>query len=58
MKLQRRYTTPGVNPLDQVDYEKRQSVITNPDGSVVSETRDAEVPKQWSQLATDIIVSK
>ena len=58
MKLQRHYTSPGENPLDKVVYEKRPSIIANPDGSVVFETKDAEVPKGWSQLATDIIVSK
>ncbi len=58
MKFQRRYTTPDIDPLDAVEYEKRHSVITNPDGSVVFETKDAEVPKGWSQLATDIVVSK
>jgi ribonucleoside-diphosphate reductase alpha chain len=41
-----------------VAYEQRDSVITNPDGSVVFELRDAEIPKEWSQLATDIAVSK
>ncbi|HET6339963.1 MAG TPA: hypothetical protein VFG30_42425, partial [Polyangiales bacterium] len=39
-------------------YEQRNSVITNPDGSVVFELRGAEIPKEWSQLATDIAVSK
>mgnify|MGYP003725399823 CR=1 FL=1 len=58
MKLKCRYTRPEAHPLDEVEYEKRQSVITNPDGSVVFEAKDVEVPKGWSQLATDIAVSK
>ncbi len=58
LQLKRRYTTPGINPLDQVEYTKRRSVITNTDGSVVFEMNEAEVPASWSQLATDIIVSK
>ncbi|MCL5270149.1 MAG: vitamin B12-dependent ribonucleotide reductase, partial [bacterium] len=58
MKLSRRYTQPGIHPLDQVEYDKRRSVITNPDGSIVFEAKDLEVPKEWSQLATDILVSK
>jgi ribonucleoside-diphosphate reductase alpha chain len=58
MKLQRRYTTPGQNPLDQVDYDKRTTAITNPDGSMVFEAKDNEIPKGWSQLAGDIMVSK
>ena len=52
------YTEPGKDPLDEVTYEQRDSVITNPDGSIVFELRNAEIPKGWSQLATDIAVSK
>ncbi len=58
MKLTRHFTKPGENPLDTAEYEKRRSVITNPDGSIVFEAKDVEVPKDWSQLATDIVVSK
>ena len=58
MHLPRRLTEAGVNPLDQVQFEKRSSVITNPDGSVGFEMDAVEVPKDWSQLATDIVVSK
>jgi ribonucleoside-diphosphate reductase alpha chain len=56
--VERRHTRPGVNPLDELTYELRDSVITNPDGSVVFEMRGAEIPTTWSQLATDIAVSK
>ncbi|MFQ5720235.1 MAG: vitamin B12-dependent ribonucleotide reductase, partial [Acidobacteriota bacterium] len=58
MRVSRRLTDPAVHPLDQIEYEKRSSVITNPDGSVVFEMKDVEVPVDWSQLATDIVVSK
>src|SRR5205814_10145341 len=58
MKITRRFTQPGQDPFASVEYEKRTSRITNPDGSVVFEMNDAEIPKQWSQLATDIMVSK
>ncbi|MEM6960428.1 MAG: vitamin B12-dependent ribonucleotide reductase [Myxococcota bacterium] len=51
-------TRPRENPLETVTYELRNSVITNPDGSVVFEMNGAEVPEQWSQLATDIAISK
>jgi len=56
--VERRYTSPSVEPLDQVLWERRQSVITNPDGSVVFKMDGAEIPAEWSQLATDIVVSK
>ncbi len=58
MKLERKHTTPGQNPLDQIAYEKRTTVITNPDGSEVFRMEDLEVPDFWSQLATDIVASK
>ncbi|MBM4363033.1 MAG: vitamin B12-dependent ribonucleotide reductase, partial [Deltaproteobacteria bacterium] len=58
LALERRYTTQGNAPLDQVVWERRRSVITNPDGSVVFKMEGAEIPAEWSQLATDIVVSK
>ena len=58
MKISRRFTKPGQDVYTGVKWEKRTSRISNPDGSVVFEMNDAEVPAQWSQLATDIMVSK
>ena len=58
LKFERRFTKPGTNPLDTIPYEKRSSAITNTDGSVVFKMENAEIPKSWSQLATDIVVSK
>src|SRR6478672_10360983 len=58
MKITRRFTHSGQDPFASVSYEKRTSRISNPDGSVVFEMNDAEIPSQWSQLATDIMVSK
>ncbi|MEZ4294469.1 MAG: vitamin B12-dependent ribonucleotide reductase [Polyangiaceae bacterium] len=58
LAFERRYTERGKDPLDHVTWERRSSVITNPDGSVVFKMEGAEVPSGWSQLATDIVVSK
>jgi ribonucleoside-diphosphate reductase alpha chain len=58
LAFERRFTHRGANPLDEVTWERRSSVITNPDGSVVFKMEGAEVPAGWSQLATDIVVSK
>ncbi|HUB26970.1 MAG TPA: LAGLIDADG family homing endonuclease, partial [Tepidisphaeraceae bacterium] len=58
MKISRRFTKQGQDALASVEYEQRTSRIINPDGSVVFEMTDAEIPKFWSQLATDIMVSK
>ena len=58
LKLGRFYTRAGVDPLTAVKLESRRSVITNPDGSVVFEMDEVEVPETWSQLATDIMVGR
>ncbi|HEX4352755.1 MAG TPA: vitamin B12-dependent ribonucleotide reductase, partial [Polyangiales bacterium] len=58
MEFKHHFSRPGIDPLEAVSYEQRDSVITNPDGSIVFELRGAEIPKEWSQLATDIAVSK
>jgi ribonucleoside-diphosphate reductase alpha chain len=58
MRITRKFTTAGVDPFASVRWVTRSSRITNPDGSVVFEMKDAEVPETWSQLATDIMVSK
>jgi ribonucleoside-diphosphate reductase alpha chain len=58
LSFERSFTGEALSALDAVEYVRRKSVITNPDGSVVFQMDDVEVPKDWSQLATDIIVSK
>jgi ribonucleoside-diphosphate reductase alpha chain len=56
--VERRFTSPGTDPLEAVVYERRSSTITNPDGSVVFKMEGAEIPATWSQLASDILISK
>src|SRR5436190_2187095 len=58
MKITRRFTQAGQDVFSTVEFERRTSRIANPDGSVVFEMNDAEIPTSWSQLATDIMVSK
>jgi len=58
LTIERRFTTRGVDPFDVMKWERRTSVITNTDGSVVFKMEGAEIPADWSQLATDIVVSK
>ncbi len=58
MKIARKFTKDGADPFASVKWVKRSSKISNPDGSTVFEMKDAEVPESWSQLATDIMVSK
>ena len=56
--VSRRYTTANVHPFDELTFEYRQSKITEPDGTVIFAMDKVEVPNTWSQLATDILVSK
>ena len=58
LHIPRRFTAPGRDPFDEVRWERRRTVIANPDGSTVFAMDDVEVPADWSQLATDIVVSK
>ena len=58
MKISRRFTTPDQDVFDSVEWTTRASRISNADGSLVFEMTDAEIPATWSQLATDIVVSK
>jgi ribonucleoside-diphosphate reductase alpha chain len=57
-RLVRRFFTDGSDPLDKVKWEKRSSKITDPDGTIVFSMDNVEVPAGFSQLATDIAVSK
>ncbi len=58
MKITRLFTKAGKNVFDLFDYTLRSSVLRNPDGSVVFEMHDVEVPSQWSQMAADILAQK
>jgi len=58
MKITRKFTVAGKDPYASVEWTRRSSRISNPDGTVVFQMDDAEVPATWSQLATDIMVSK
>jgi ribonucleotide reductase alpha subunit len=58
VKIQRRFTKVGESPFDSVRWDKRVSKIRDESGKAIFEKNDAEVPSVWSQVATDIIVSK
>ena len=58
LKFSRRFTRDDVNVFDQFEYDYRSSVIRNPSGEVVFEMNNVEVPKGWSQIATDILAQK
>lgn len=58
LQFGRRFTKEGVSPYDMFEYDYRDSVIKNPNGEKVFEMNNVEVPKQWSQIATDILAQK
>jgi ribonucleoside-diphosphate reductase alpha chain len=58
IRVQRRNSKPGVNPFDEVEWEMRKASITGEDGKSVFEQKDIETPKAWSQMATNVVVSK
>jgi ribonucleoside-diphosphate reductase alpha chain len=58
LKFPRRWTRPGVHPYDEIEWETRTANIGNESGKTVFEQKDVEVPKFWSQLATNVVVSK
>lgn len=58
LSIKRFFTKKGVHPYDTTTWVTRTSRIADEKGKVIFEMTDAEVPSDWSQLATDIIVSK
>ena len=56
--IERRLTKKNVDPLDEVKWVRRESQISNTDGSVVFKSGAVEAPEAWSQLAVDIAASK
>ena len=58
MAFARHFTREGQDPYEAIAWSRRRSVISEPDGRIVFQMDDVEVPENWSQLATDIVVSK
>ncbi len=58
MKINRLFTTAGKDPFESIEFVKKVSEIKNPDGSIVFRMEDVVVPKDWSQVATDVLAQK
>jgi ribonucleoside-diphosphate reductase alpha chain len=58
LEYERFFTKEGVDPFDEVEWDLRAAVIGSEKGEVVFEQRDVEIPRFWSQQATNIVVSK
>jgi ribonucleoside-diphosphate reductase alpha chain len=58
LTFERHFTKPNVNPFDEVEWELRTAAIQNEKGHTIFEQRNVEIPKDWSQTATNIVASK
>jgi ribonucleoside-diphosphate reductase alpha chain len=54
----RRFTTEGVSPDDELQWEYRTASITDSNGNLIFEQKNVEVPADWSMTATNIVASK
>jgi ribonucleoside-diphosphate reductase alpha chain len=54
----RRFSTEGVSPYDEVQWEQRTASITDTKGNTIFEQKNVEVPIDWSMTATNIVASK
>ena len=52
------FSKSGIKPFDAVEWARRDALITNEKGERVFEQKDVEVPASWSQMATNVVVSK
>jgi ribonucleoside-diphosphate reductase alpha chain len=58
LDFQRRFTDGKISPFDRVEWERRTALISNDKGQVIFRQENVEVPKAWSQTATNIVASK
>src|SRR6516162_4258160 len=58
LTFSRRFSTAGVSPYDEVQWERRTASITDSKGNSIFEQKDVEIPIDWSMTATNIVASK
>ncbi len=58
LAMERHFTEQGVHPFDQLEWEIRSASITNDKGESLFCQNDVEIPSTWSQMATNVVVSK
>jgi ribonucleoside-diphosphate reductase alpha chain len=58
MRIERRFTKADQSPYAAIAFQKTTSEIRNPDGSIVFQLKDIEVPADWSQVASDVLAQK
>src|SRR5215469_12029164 len=58
LTFSRRFSTAGVSPYDELQWERRTASIGDSKGNTIFEQKDVEVPIDWSMTATNIVASK
>ena len=58
LRFGRFFTPPGSHAYDLVEWDRRTAAITGEKGQVIFEQKDVEVPRQWSQLAINVVAQK
>jgi ribonucleoside-diphosphate reductase alpha chain len=58
MRIDRRFTKADQSPYAEIAFRQTVSEIRNPDGSVVFQLKDIDVPADWSQVACDVLAQK
>ena len=58
LRFKRKYTQEGVHPYDQVEWTKRDVIVTSMEGETIFEQKQVEFPTFWSINATQIVTSK
>src|SRR3954453_17779874 len=58
LSFSRRFSTAGISPYEELQWEGRTAAITDSKGNTIFEQKDVEVPIDWSMTATNIVASK
>jgi len=58
MKIERKFTKADQDAYADLDFITTKSEIKNPDGSIVFQAENVEIPAKWSQVASDVIAQK
>ncbi len=58
LKIEHFFSTPGVHPFEQLEWQIRSAKITDDSGQTIFEQDNIEVPASWTQLATKVVASK
>ena len=58
LHFDRFFTEKGISPYDAIEWDTRDAVITDENGDTIFEQKSVEIPKSWSQMATNIVASK